>query len=80
MLMDKETADAWAEQQTREIKNLKAMQNSERERTKELIHKIKKDMIGLTNTEYLQTSAKDGILDIIDKNYSSYTSKEKNNE
>ena len=30
--MDKETADSWAEQQAREIKNLKAMRKSERDR------------------------------------------------
>ena len=37
MLMDKETADAWAEQQTREIKNLKTMRDSERKRIIEII-------------------------------------------
>ncbi len=32
MVMDKEAAEAWAEQQAREIKNLKAMKTNERRR------------------------------------------------
>ena len=37
MLMNKETAEALAEQQTREIKNLKAMKRSERRRILKII-------------------------------------------
>ena len=38
--MDKETADAWAEQQAREIKNLKAMKRSEKNRVIKMIEKL----------------------------------------
>jgi len=38
--MDKETAKAWAEQQAREIKNLKAMKRSEKNRILKIIEDI----------------------------------------
>ena len=39
MLMDKESAKAWGEQQAREIKNLKAMKKSEQDRIIKIIEK-----------------------------------------
>ena len=40
MFMDKETAEAWGEQQAREIKNLKAVKKAEKERIINIINEL----------------------------------------
>ena len=71
MLVDKETADAWAEQQAREIKNLKAVKNNERERAVKLVNEFRskfKNRKIFHTKKYIREKIIKGFDDLINKN------------
>lgn len=51
--MDAETAKAWAEQQAREIRNLKTMRKSERKRAVKIVGSYKKQLIKGSSSELI---------------------------